>query len=178
VSAPYDSVVTIGGVAFSVRGDPHLPSAALTTTSLISATSGLTLALSARQRKSTDVIDVYYVSDDPYQSQQVVNAAVQVFRDYNAQTAQAESRRRREFLGEQVTRSDSMLRGAEQQLSDFRSREHLYGSDAQVTAQEAQLLALQDQRVQMAADREVYQRVMATIHKPADSAQSTSSARQ
>jgi tyrosine-protein kinase Etk/Wzc len=172
VSAPYDSVVTIGGVAFSVRGDPHLPSAALTTTSLISATSGLTMSLSAHQRKSTDVIDVVYVSDDPYQSQQVVNAAVQVFRDYNAQTAQAESRRRREFLGEQVARSDSVLRGAEQQLSDFRSREHLYGSDAQVTAQEAQLLALQDQRVQMAADREVYQRVLATIHGPADSAQS------
>ena len=172
MNAPYDSVITIGGVAFSVRGDPHLPSAALTTTSFISATNGLTLALSARQRKSTDVIDVFYVSNDPYQSQQVVNAAVQVFRDYNAQTAQAESRRRREFLGEQVTRSDSVLRGAEQQLSDFRSREHLYGSDAQVTAQEAQLLALQDQRVQMAADREVYQRVLATIDHPADSAQS------
>jgi tyrosine-protein kinase Etk/Wzc len=164
-----DSLITIGGIAFRVHNDPRVKNPALVTTSLSNAAGALSLALSARQRKSTDVIDVLYVSEDPYQAQQIVNAAVAVFRDFNAQTAQAESRRRREFLGEQVDRSDSSLRVAQEQLSEYRSREHIYGSAEQVTTQQAQLLQQDDKRQEMAADREVYRKLLATIQQSPDS---------
>ena len=85
-------------------------------------------ALNAKQRKMTDVVDVEYVGDDPFEAQQIVNGVVDVFRDVSAQTAQAQSRRRREFLGAQLIQSDSALAVAQQNLSDFRSREHLFGS--------------------------------------------------
>ncbi len=169
VRAPLDSLITIGGIAFSVKSDPRSENPMLVTTSLTNAANALSAALTPRQRKATDVIDVLYVSEDPYQAQQVVNAAVNVFRDVNAQTAQAESRRRREFLGEQVNHSDSLLREAADQLSAFRSREHLYGSSDQITAQQGQLLAQEEKRQDMAADRDVLNKLLATIQHSRDS---------
>jgi uncharacterized protein involved in exopolysaccharide biosynthesis len=169
VRAPFDSLITIGGIAFRVKADPHVDNPVLVTTSLVNAANNLAGALSSRQRKATDVIDVMYVSEDPYQAQQIVNAAVGVFRDVNAQTAQAESRRRREFLGEQVAHSDSLLREAAEQLSAFRSAEHLYGGPEQVTAQQAQLLAQEEKRQDMAADRDVLNKLLATIQQSHDS---------
>ena len=167
--AAYDSLMTIGGLTFAVKDNPGAPEAWLVSRPLVSAAISLTGALTPRQRKLTDVVDVDYVDEDPYQAQQVVNATVQVFQDVNASTWQAESRRRREFLGQQVQRTDSQFSDAQQKLSDFRSAEHVYGSTEQVTAQQTELFALQDKRQEMIGDRDMYQRLLATLRGPRDS---------
>ena len=166
VKAPYDSLITIGGLAFTVKNNPGVSEGALVSRSVSRAAIDLSGALNAKQRKMTDVVDVEYVGDDPFEAQQIVNGVVQVFHDVSAQTAQAQSRRRREFLGAQLIQSDSALAVAQQNLSDFRSREHLYGSTEQITAQQTQLLSIDEKRQEMASDRDVYQRLLATLQKP------------
>lgn len=166
VRAPYDSLITIGGIAFTVKDDPHASEGALVSKSVIGAATALTIAVTARQRKSTDVVDVDYVADDPFQAQQVVNAVVSVFRDVNAQGAQAESRRRREFLEVQVKRADSMLTDAGERLSDFRSREHLFGSTEQMTTQQSAVLQAEMRRADYAGARDMYKRLLVTLQQP------------
>ena len=96
----------------------------------------------ARPRKSTDVVDVTYRANDPYVAQQVVNAIVDSYKEVNANIAQQQSRRRREFIQEQLKQTDSLFADATTALSSFRSQVQVYGSDARVAAEQTGLMTL------------------------------------
>src|SRR5574340_1430597 len=111
--------------------------------------------LHASQRTRTDVVDVSYTAPDPYVAQQVVNAAVKVFQFENAERAQQQSRRRRIYLESQLDQTDSLLRVAQDRLSQYRAAKHVYGtSDAVVAAEQTGLLNLEQQRQDLVASRQ------------------------
>ncbi|MGH7627584.1 MAG: polysaccharide biosynthesis tyrosine autokinase [Gemmatimonadaceae bacterium] len=161
-TVPYGSATEAGGVRFTVAGAPAKRDAGMLRTISRSAATDMVLGgLHASQRTRTDVVDVSYTAPDPYVAQQVVNAAVKVFQEENAERAQQQSRRRRIFLESQLDQTDSLLRVAQDHLSQYRSTKRVYGSaDAVVAAEQTGLLNLESQRQDMVASRRVYQSLL------------------
>jgi tyrosine-protein kinase Etk/Wzc len=161
-TVPYGAAIEAGGIRFSVAGEPASRDAGmLRVISRDGATDLVLSGLHASQRTRTDVVDVSYTAGDPYVAQQVANAAVKVFQMENAKSAQEQSRRRRIFLESQLDQTDSLLRVAQNHLSDYRASKRVYGSaDAVVAAEQTGLLNLETQRQDMVASRRVYQSLL------------------
>ncbi len=77
---------------------------------------GFVAGLLVTRREATDVIDVRYIAEDPRTAQRIVNSTVHAFQALNVQWARERSRRRREFLAEQLSQTDSMLARAQAEL--------------------------------------------------------------
>jgi uncharacterized protein involved in exopolysaccharide biosynthesis len=82
-----------------------------------------------------------------------VNSTVQAFQSLSVQWARERSRRRREFLSEQLARTDSMLAVAQADLASFRSRQQLASSRDRLSAEQSQIFELDTQRAMLQADR-------------------------
>jgi polysaccharide biosynthesis transport protein len=106
-------------------------------------------------RPGTDVIDVKYVDADPARAQQFANHLARLFQSANGNSAQEQSGRRREFLGEQLRVTDSMLVRAEAKLSAFRGSQQMGSSRDNLSAEQAGALARQARRGELVADRRV-----------------------
>jgi succinoglycan biosynthesis transport protein ExoP len=106
-------------------------------------------------RPATDVIDVKFVDSDPALAQQFANHLVRLFQAANGHSAQELARRRREFLGEQLRVTDSLLLTAEAGLSQFRSRQQMGSSRDNLSAEQASAAARETQQAQLRADRRV-----------------------
>ena len=146
VTAPYGQVINLGVVQFTVtaraRGrdrDPRHRRARVR-----HRRAGRWPA-APRRREETDVIDVSYTAEDPATAQRIVNATVQAFQSLNVQWARERSRRRREFLAEQLAQTDSMLARAQAELSSFRSRQQLASSRDKLNATQTATLQLDAQ---------------------------------
>ena len=74
----------------------------------------------------------------------------------NVQWARERSRRKSEFLAEQLAKNDSLLELAQAGLSSFRSRQQLASSRDKLAADQAALLQLDGQRAQLDADRQTF----------------------
>jgi len=85
-----------------------------------------------------------------------VNTTVEVFQDLNLQSAREKSRRRREFLEEQLIRTDSNLTRAQAELASFRSRQQLASSETKLAAAQQALIALDARRAEIEADRNTF----------------------
>jgi polysaccharide biosynthesis transport protein len=107
-------------------------------------------------RPGTDVIDVKFVDSDPALAQQFANHLVRLFQAANGHSAQELARRRREFLGDQLRVTDSLLLTAEAGLSKFRSRQQMGSSRDNLSAEQASAAALEAQQAQLRADRRVF----------------------
>ena len=107
-------------------------------------------------RPGTDVIDVKFVDADPALAQQFANNLVRSFQSANGHSAQELARRRREFLGEQLRITDSLLLAAEAGLSEFRSKQQMGSSRDNLSAEQASAAALETQQAQLQADRRVF----------------------
>ncbi len=163
VHAKYGEPVTVAGVSFTIIGRPAHSSGMIGVLSSASAVGMLLDGVDARPRKSTDVVDVTYRANDPYVAQQVANAIVASYKDVNANTAQQQSRRRREFIQEQLKQTDSLFADATMALSDYRSQVQVYGSDARVAAEATGMMSLDATREQLAADRNTLQSLLASL---------------
>src|SRR4051812_18066089 len=108
-TAPYGSVMNLGVVQFAVTSRPDVESATLYIASREPVIDGLVEGLVVSRRTDTDVIDIQYTAGDAATAQRIVNATVQAFQSINVKWARERSRRRREFLAEQVAQTDSML---------------------------------------------------------------------
>jgi capsular exopolysaccharide synthesis family protein len=111
--------------------------------------------LKVTPRVGTDVIDVKYVDPDPALAQQFANGLVRLFQAANGHSAQDQARRRREFLGQQLRVTDSLLMQAEEALSTFRSRQQMGSSRDNLSAEQATATAIEAQQAQLRADRRV-----------------------
>jgi succinoglycan biosynthesis transport protein ExoP len=155
-AARFGETLRLGPVQFMV---PHLPPVRYTLAVIRErdvAIDGALKSLKVVPRPGTDVIDVKYYDADPATAQQFANRLARLFRSANGHSAQDQARRRREFLGEQLRVTDSMLVAAEAGLSRFRSKQEMGSSRDNLTAEQATALGLEAKRVELIADRRVY----------------------
>ena len=106
-------------------------------------------------RPGTDVIDVKYVDSDPARAQQFANHLARLFQAANGHSAQEQSGRRREFLGQQLRVTDSMLMVAAAQLSAFKGAQKMGSSADNLSAEQASAAARGARRGDLVADRRV-----------------------
>jgi polysaccharide biosynthesis transport protein len=156
VTATYGQMVNLGVAQFIARSRPAVETVTLGIRSRESAIDALLVGLLVTRREMTDVIDVAFVAEDPRSAQRVVNSTVQAFQMLNVQWARERSRRKSEFLAEQLAKNDSLLERAQAELSSFRSRQQLASSRDKLAADQAALLQLDGQRAQLDADRQTF----------------------
>jgi capsular exopolysaccharide synthesis family protein len=124
-------------------------------------------------RPGTDVIDVKFVDADPALAQEFANQLVLLFQAANGHSAQGLAGRRREFLGEQLRVTDSLLVVAEAGLSGFRSRQQMGSSRDNLSAEQASATALEAQQTQLRADRRVFAALLERVRETDPAAQET-----
>jgi len=156
VTAPYGQLVNLGLVQFVVRTRPAVETVALSIRSREAAIDALLLGLLVTRRELTDVIDVGFIAEDPRTAQRIVNSTVQAFQTLNVQWARERSRRRGEFLAQQLAQTDSTLERAQAELSSFRSRQQLASSRDKLQAEQSALLTLDARREELDADRRTF----------------------
>jgi capsular exopolysaccharide synthesis family protein len=156
VTAGYGEPINLGVLQFSVRERPTVETATVGIAPREQVIDGLVWGIQIIRRQGTDVIDVGYQSADPVQSQQIVNAFVSSFQTLNVQWARERSRRRREFLAEQLAQTDSMLARAQAELSSFRSRQQLASSHDKLVAEQQAAFALETRVAELGADRQTF----------------------
>jgi succinoglycan biosynthesis transport protein ExoP len=139
-----------------VRTPPKLEAATLGIAGREPTIDALVGGLQVSRRVETDMIDVAYAAGDPRTAQGVVNATVRAFQALNIQWARDRSRRRREFLAEQLEKTDSMLARAQGQLSSFLSRQQLASSRDKLQAQQATEGQLEARMAELDADRQTF----------------------
>src|SRR4051794_19637508 len=166
VTARYGQPINLGIVQFTVTARPSVETATLGLTDRESAISTLVGSLVATRREETDVIDVSYVSEDPRVAQRIVNTSVQSFQSLSVQWARERSRRRSEFLAEQLAQTDSMLARAQADLSSFRSRQQLASSESKLSATQTAILQLDAQVAQLEADRQTFGSLQQQLKSP------------
>jgi len=156
VTVPYGQPVNLGLVQFTVPGRPAVEAATLRIQQRDLVIDWLTASLLTTRREETDVIDVGFIADDPRLAQRVVNSTVQAFQSLSVQWARERSRRRREFLAEQLAQTDSMLARAQGELSSFRSRQQLASSRDKLVAEQSAIFQLEARQVELDADRRTF----------------------
>lgn len=156
VAAKYGQPVEHRGVKFTIRRYPGVKEAAIAVLPEEQAISRVQRNLHAKAREQTDVVEVTFTSNDPARSQAIVNTAIEVFQQMNAEAAQDRSRRRRLFLEEQLIKTDSALAAMQAELSAFREREQVFSSRERFTAEQAGMMELELKREDLLSDRRVY----------------------
>jgi tyrosine-protein kinase Etk/Wzc len=156
VTAPYGRVMNLGVMQFSVRSRPTVEQATLGIAGMEQAIDGLVLGLQIARRTDTDVLDVGYFANDPVTAQRIVNETVNAFTALNIHWARERSRRRREFLAEQLGQTDSMLARAQGELATFRSRRQLASSGDLMAARQTAELTLEAQVAELDVDRQTF----------------------
>jgi polysaccharide biosynthesis transport protein len=152
----YGQPMAIGPVSLSIQAGPSVPYAVLAIEPRDVAIDDALRALKVTARPGTDVIDVRFTDSNPARAQQFSNTLVRLFQAANGHSAQAQARRRREFLGDQLGITDSLLALAAADLSLFRSRQQMGSSRDNLSAEQASAAALQAQETQLRADRRVF----------------------
>lgn len=163
---PYGSPVRLGNVQLTIPARPEeQDEAEIRVLTREQAIDRFRQNLEATIREETDVIDLAYTDPDPALAQRVVNATVDVFREVSARTAQQQARRRRIFLEEQLTQTDSALTLAQLALTNFQSREGVASSQEKLAAQQVGLMDLDIRREELDADRRVLQSLLAALSR-------------
>ncbi len=154
-TAAYGERLRLGSVGFTVSAPPPVGYTLAVVQPRDLAIDQALEKLKVVPRPGTDVIDVKYVNSDPARAQQFANHVAKIFQAANGHSAQEQSGRRREFLGEQLRVTDSMLVKAEAVLSAFRGGQQMGSSRDNLSAEQASAAALESQRSALVADRRV-----------------------
>jgi succinoglycan biosynthesis transport protein ExoP len=156
VTGPYGQAMNLGVVRFAVRSRPALESATLGIAGREQVIDELLTGLQVIRRTETDVIDIGYTAADPATAQRIVNSTVQAFQSLNIQWARERSRRRREFLAEQLAQTDSTLARAQGELASFRSRQQLASSGDKLKQEQLTQVQLETRMAELDADRSTF----------------------
>jgi capsular exopolysaccharide synthesis family protein len=164
--AAYGAPVTLGGVSFVVDRRPEgVAQGNLVIVPREAVIDGLLGKLGARPRADTDLFDITYQAGDPASARRVLDAVVSEFQALNAQQAQLRSRKRREFIEQQLQESDRELAGAQAALSEFRRAEQVYGSREQIAQEQEGLRDLEVRREELEADRQTSRMLLAAAER-------------
>jgi polysaccharide biosynthesis transport protein len=170
VTAPYGQIINLGVVQFSVRSRPSAETATLMIGGREPAIDALLGGLLVAPRTETDVIDVGYTAYDPISAQRVVNSTVQAFQTINVQWSRERSRRRREFLGEQLAQTDSALARAQSELANFRSRQQLASTADKLKSEQETQLQIETRMAELDADRRTFSTLRDQLKSPDEAA--------
>jgi succinoglycan biosynthesis transport protein ExoP len=155
-TARFGDTLRVGPVSLIVRAKPPMNYAIMAIQQRDMAIDQALQRLKVTPRAGTDVIDVRFLDPDPGLAQRFANQLVRQFQAANGHQAQDQARRRREFLGEQLRVTDSLLVLAEAGLSRFRSQQQMGSSRDNLSAEQASATALEAQQTQLGADRRVF----------------------
>ncbi len=169
-AARYGEEMKLGPVTLTVPAEPPVGYAILALTPRDVVIDEALQRLKVTARPGTDVIDVRFIDPNPALAQRFANALVQTFQAANGHSAQEQARRRREFLGDQLRVTDSLLMQAEAGLSRFRSSQRLGSSRDNLSAEQASATALQAQQTQLHADRRVFAALLERVKATAPNA--------
>ena len=151
---PYGVVVNLNGLRLSVAGAPtQVRAGTVQLLPVERAIDGVIRSTSAVPRKSTTIMDVSYVADDPKVAQSTVNALVEAYQEMDRRMVQQTLRRRREFIGQQMSENDAQMAVAERALSAFRMQQQAYSSADRFAVQRGELAALEAQTEAIDAER-------------------------
>lgn len=164
-SAAYGAPLTLGQVSFVVDRRPGPATGELVLASRAATINALLGRLRARPRGETDLFDLVYVAGDPTTARTVLDAVVDEFQQLNAQAAQLRSRKRREFIEEQLQQSDRELAGAQLALSEFRRNRQVYSSREQIGQEQQGLRDLEVRREELEADRQTSRMLLAAAER-------------
>lgn len=165
VRAPYGAPLAFPGGTFTIPVRPDIDEGVFVVDERQRVIDRLAEAIQAVPREATDVFDVSYVADHARLAQRVVNATVQEFRRQNVQAARQQSIRRRVFVEEQLSATDSMLTQAQRTLSEFRRRERVFSSSEWFAAHQTGLMELDARRADVGAQKQVYQSILDGIRE-------------
>lgn len=166
VTAAFGETLRLGPVQFTV---PQVPPVGYTMAVVRERDVAIDEALRRLKvvpRPGTDVIDVKYFDTEPARAQQFANRLARLFRAANGHAAQEQAGRRREFLGEQLRVTDSMLASAEAGLSRFRSRQNMGSTRDNLSAERATALGLEAKRVELVSERRVFAALLQRVKAP------------
>ena len=155
-AAPYGQVLRLGIVQFAVAAPPGVPSTVVWIQPRDAAIDNLRSRIVASNRENSDMIDIFFRDRSPRLAQAVVNRTIQSYRSLTISSAVAKSRRRREFLEEQLASTDSLLRRAQAEFAAFRSRQQLASSQSALAATQNALVTLDARKAELEADRATF----------------------
>ena len=161
VSALYGQPAEIDGVRVVIDKRPNVSTALY---DIISRDAAIGMARGGfypGARPKTDILDFSYTGPEPTQTKRMVNAMAEAFREYNASSAKEMSKRRRAFLEGQLRQTDSSLAVANNKYASFRSSRQVFNSASRAGATESKLIDIDAQRSQLAADKDLFTRLLA-----------------
>ncbi|MGK2960745.1 MAG: polysaccharide biosynthesis tyrosine autokinase [Gemmatimonadaceae bacterium] len=161
----YGQPVAAGGVQVTVDRQPEQERAVFQLVSRTAAIENIRNSFKAAPRPKTDIIDIQFVSQDPQYSQRVANAMALTFQQYNTESSQQASRRRRIFLEEQMRQTAGMLESAMNEYSSFRSGRQVFSSREKASAQQAGIVEVEIRRADLDAQRRTYRALLAQAQR-------------
>ena len=166
--AAYGVPVRIGEMQLTVPRRPPVDKVIISVLPLERAVDALLAGLRGRVRDRTDIIDVTYEDASAGRAQRVANAAVEEFKAINAQTSKQESVRRRQFIEDQLRKTELMLSEAQAAHNQFRTRQQVYSSQEKFRTQQADLTAIDLRRRELQTDRGTYQALLQALRDRRD----------
>ena len=160
VQSAYGKPIDLAKVKFSVKrpsGDGDVDIAVLSREQAIE---GLSADITIAQRPLTDVIEIAYSHSDPLVAKNVVNTLIRVAHETDIQAARQQAQRRRRFLEEQLSLTDSLLAVAQLALSNFRSRQEMYSSRDMIASAQQSMMSLDVSRSELSADRRMIESML------------------
>jgi succinoglycan biosynthesis transport protein ExoP len=163
-TVPYGDTVRLGGIEFSVVEQPELPELTVAVLPRELAIDRVLANLQVVRREGTDVVDVSYLSPNPFAAQSVANGIVVTFQAQGVEAAREQSRIRREFVGNQLSVTDSILRESQADLASFRSSESLARASERISTEQSELLEADTRLAELRAERQLYGGLVADIN--------------
>ena len=151
----YGDTARLAGIRFVVAERPEISELTAAVLPRELAIDRVIENLQISRRENTDVVDVAYVNSNPYLAQSVVNAMVVKFEEQGVASAREQSRIRREFLEEQLSQTEAILRTSQSELASYRSSENLAGSRQRIAAEQTELLSIETRLQELRADRQL-----------------------
>ena len=161
--AAYGQPLQLPGVEVTFVSRPALPTARFAVLSRELAITLLAGRIGARPRELTNFLDISYTAYDPDLAQRVADATAQSFQQLNAQSAQQASRRRAQFVAEQLRSTDSLLMAAQMQLSSFRKGVNAFSPQEKFRNTQEGLANLRLRREELDQEKRIYEQMYAAL---------------
>lgn len=167
-TAPYATPILVGQLRLVVPARPPLQSATYQVIPRETVIAGLQEGLKPLRREGTDISDLVFENPDPYYTQRALNAATLSFQALNMRSSQQAARARREFLENQLRKTEATLEVQRAQLSAFRSASQAFSSKDKIAAEQQSLTDIQIRLGELQADKQVYMRLLARAQAARD----------
>lgn len=157
VRAAYGQPLDLGLVSLRFDGRPAgRPAESFQIIDRQAAVLGALGSLTATPREMTSAVDIQYTATDPDLAQRAANAFARTFQSVSMRSAQTLSRRRRQFVEQQLRSTDSLLLIGQSQLSAFRKGVQAFSPREKYRTTEEGLAGFRIQRQALSAERGIY----------------------